>query len=471
MSSRTLTKRLATLPVVLATTLLVTINTAIVNVALTSIRVDLGFSATTISWVINAYLLAYGGLLIAGGRLGDVIGRRRAMLTGVVLFTVASAVAGLAWNPALLIAGRATQGLGAALAAPAVLAIITNLYEGPARGKALGWFSVVLGAGLSLGLIAGGVILQWLQWRWVFWINVPAGATVFGLSLRFVPSMRASEKRHLDLIGAILATLTTLGVVLAVVELAGTHRLGAVMLISVALAVLAFIALYARLRSASDPLIPLSLFSRRSTIGGLLAFGLLSGAATPLIFFMSQLFSTGLGLAPIGVGALFLVFTGPQLASALSASRLMHRIGTRPILAAGLVVAALGFTLLALAVRSTDVTPLLIIAMVLAGTGVGVVYLGVNTIILASVPPEIAGAASGMIQTAGQVGGSTGIAVLILVQSLTDVTGALLGAAAFIVLALAATFLRDRPTPAAQAAPTPVLSREYRPSMNVARSS
>ncbi|MBO0748571.1 MAG: MFS transporter, partial [Acidimicrobiaceae bacterium] len=295
------TLRPATLPVILATTLLVTVNAAIVNVALTSIRHDLGFTANTISWVINAYLLAYGGLLIVGGRLGDVIGRRRAMLIGLALFTAAALVGGFAGSPAVLVAARGVQGVGGALAAPAVLAMITDLYQDSARAKALSWFSVVLGVGLSFGFIAGGVILQWLDWRWVFWINVPVGIALFPLTLLFVPALRASQKHRLDVAGAVLATLTAVGVVLAVVQLANLHRPDAVFALSVAVAAVALIGLVLRLRTASEPLIPLGMFLRRSTVGALVAMTLQSGAATALLFFLSQLFAGGLGLVPIGV--------------------------------------------------------------------------------------------------------------------------------------------------------------------------
>lgn len=439
----------ATLPVILATTLLITVNTAIVNVALTSIREDLGFTAATLSWVINAYLVTYGGLLIVGGRLGDIIGRRRTMLLGLAVFSVASAVAGFAWTPESLIAARAAQGIGGALAAPAVLAIITHLHDGRARAKALGWFSVVLGAGLSLGMIAGGVVLQWLTWRWIFWLNVPVGVLLFVLTVLVVPPVRAHERHRLDLIGALLATLTTVGIVLAFVQLAGAHQFDAVVAVSLSVAILSLAGLGLRLRLAAEPLIPLALFARASAVGAFTANALQAGAMTGLVYFLSQLFSGGLGLVPLGVGALFLVFTGPQLASALSANRLMHAFGVRRVVAAGLLVSIVGLVLLAAATRATEITFLLVLAMAVTGLGAGVVYLGVNLTVMSDVQPHFAGAASGMVQTSVQLGASIGIAILVLVQSLTSTSGAFITAAVFVVLALGAISVRDRTSVAA----------------------
>lgn len=433
-----------TLPVVLATTLLTTVNTAIVNVALTGIRDDLGFTAATVSWVINGYLLAYGGLLIVGGRLGDVIGRRRAMLLGLAVFTIASALAGLAWSPQVLIAARAVQGVGGALAAPAVLAIITQLYDGRARAKALSWFSVVLGVGLSLGMIAGGAVLQWLTWRWIFWLNVPVGAGLFALTVVVVPSMRAQKRHRLDLFGAALTTLSTVGIVLAFVQLARAHTYDATVGVSLAVAVLCLTGLAFRLHFAAEPLIPPALFSRPSAVGAYVANALQAGAMTGLVFFLSQLFSSELGLAPLGVGALFLVFTAPQLASALSANRLLRVFGVRWLVATGLSVSIVGLALLAEAARTAEISVLLIVAMILTGLGAGVVYLGVNLTVMAGVEPHFAGAASGLVQTSVQLGASIGIAILVLVQSFTGTAGALAAAAVFLAVAIGAISVRDR---------------------------
>jgi MFS family permease len=433
-----------TLPVVLATTLLTTVNTAIVNVALTGIRNDLGFAAATISWVINGYLLTYGGLLIVGGRLGDVIGRRRTLLFGLTVFTIASAVAGFAWNPTSLIAARAVQGVGGALAAPAVLAIVTQLYDGRARAKALSWFSIVLGVGLSLGMIVGGAVLQWLSWRWIFWFNVPVGASLFALTLGVVPAMRAHQRHRLDLLGATLTTVSTVGIVLAFVQIAKAHTFDATVGISSAVAIVGLAGLVLRLRLAAEPLIPSALFTRASAVGAYVANALQAGAMTGVVFFLSQLFSGGLKLAPLGVGALFLVFTAPQFASALAAKRLVRALGVRRLVTTGLSFSIVGLVLLAEAARTAEISVLLIVAMALTGLGAGVVYFGVNLTVMSTVEPHFAGAASGLVQTSVQLGASVGIAVLVLVQSFSGTAGALLAAAIFLAIAIGAISVRDR---------------------------
>ncbi|MFE7507712.1 MFS transporter [Promicromonospora sp. NPDC057488] len=439
----------AFLPVVLATTLVVTINTAIVNVALTRIQTDLGFDAATLSWVVNAYLLTYGGLLIVGGRLSDVIGRRRTLLLGLAVFTIGSGAAALAWDPSSLVAARALQGVGGAVASPAVLAIVTHTFTGHARTKALSWFSVVLGVGFSLGMILGGVIVQWLDWRWVFWLNVPLGVALLTLTPFFVPALRSPDRHRLDLVGAALTIAGTVGVVLAFVQLAGTHRFGPAVVVSLAVSVVAIVGLVLRLRSAAEPLVPLELFARRSIVGAFLANGLAAGALTGVVFFLSQLFGTGLGLAPIAIGSLFIVFTAPQLASALSASRLVRAFGVRAVLRTGLGLATVGMVVLAVAAPSGTASGLLIAGMATTGFGAGVVYFGVNLTVMTSVAPRFAGAASGVVQTSVQLGASVGIAVLVLVQSLAGTGGALLAAAGFLTLAIGAVSLRDRAEPAA----------------------
>lgn len=434
----------ALLPVVLATTLVVTINTAIVNVALTRIQADLGFSAATLSWVVNAYLLTYGGLLIVGGRLGDVIGRRRTLLLGIVVFTVGSAVAGFAWDPTSLIAARALQGVGGAVAAPAVLAIVTHTYTGHARARALGWFSVVLGVGFSLGMVLGGVVVQWLDWRWVFWLNLPLGIALLAVTPVFLPAMRSTERHRLDVPGAVLTIAATVGLVLTVVQLAATHRLDGVAVASLVVAGVATVGLVLRLRAADQPLVPLELFSRRSIVGAFLANSLAAGALTGVVFFLSQLFGGDLGLAPLAIGVLFVVFTVPQLASALAASRLVKAFGVRTVLSTGLAVAVVGMVLLASAAPAGDLSALLIVGMALTGLGAGVVYFGVNVTVMSSVLPHVAGAASGVVQTSVQLGASVGIAVLVLVQSFAGTAGALLAAAGFLVLAIVSISLPDR---------------------------
>ena len=444
-STQTRALRIA-LPSVLLVTLLITVNTAIVNIALTGIQHDLGFTEAGLSWVINGYLLTYGGFLIVGGRFGDIIGRRRTLLIGLTVFTVASAGAAFAVAPWALILARVVQGVGGALASPAVLATITHLLHGEARAKALGWFSVVTGAGMSIGMIAGGVIVQYLTWRWIFILNIPAGIILAILIAVAVPAMRSESRPRLDLAGAFLATLTTVGLVLAFVELAAGPSALPIVIASAIVAVLALIGLIMRLRSATDPLVPPTLFARRTAVAAFIANALLGGAMTGVVFFLSQLFGGQLGLAPLIVGVLFLLFTVPQLTAALSASRSIRALGVRHVVVTSLIIGTIGMALLAFAATSAAITPLLIIGMLLTGAGIGGVFLAVNLIVMSNVDAHVAGAASGVLQTSLQLGASLGIAILVLAQALLGTPGAFALAGVFVLIALIALSIKDRQT-------------------------
>jgi MFS family permease len=295
-------------------------------------------------------------------------------------------------------------------------------------------------------MIAGGAVLQWLSWRWIFWLNVPVGAGLFALTLGVVPAMRAHKRHRVDLLGATLTTSSTVGIVLAFVQIAKAHTFDTTVGVSSAIAILCLAGLVLRLRLAAEPLIPPALFTRGSAVGAYVANALQAGAMTGVVFFLSQLFSSGLKLAPLGVGALFLVFTAPQLASALSANRLVRALGVRRLVTAGLSFSIVGLVLLAEAARTAELSVLLIVAMILTGLGAGVVYLGVNLTVMATVEPHFAGAASGLVQTSVQLGASIGIAVLVLVQSFSGTTGALVAAAIFLVIAIGAISVPDRTT-------------------------
>jgi MFS family permease len=432
------------LRVVLFSALLTTLNTAIVNVALSGIREGLGFTTATISWVINGYLLTYGGFLIVGGRLSDILGRRRTLLLGLSIFTLASIAAAVAWNPLMLIASRAVQGLGAALTAPSVLAIITHLFHGPSRARALSWFSVVIGSGLSLGMVLGGVILQWLNWRWIFWLNVPAGATLLVLTALCIPAMHTDRRQRLDVVGAMLATITTGGLVFAFVELAGGSDNAMAATLSLFAAALAVIGLAFRLRHASAPLVPLTLFESRSAVDAFVVNALHAAAMSGLVFFLSQLFSQGFGLSPLRVGALFLVFTVPQLASAVSAGTFIRRFGIQRVMLVSLAIAIAGMLFVAASTNSSAISLPLVVGMALAGIGAGGVFLGANLAVMSAVEHQVAGAASGVLQTVVQVGASIGIAFLVLIHSLGGLGSVFVAAAVLLGFALLGGRVRDR---------------------------
>jgi MFS family permease len=308
----------------------------------------------------------------------------------------------------------------------------------------MSWFSVVIGAGLSLGMVLGGVILQWLTWRWIFWLNVPAGAALVVLTALYVPAMHAQKRHRLDVSGALLAMLTTAGIVFAFGEVAGGSDNASAAILSLIAAVLAFTALTFRLRHATEPLVPLTLFARRTAVGAFAVNALQAAAMSGLVFFLSQLFSLQLGLSPLGVGALFLVFTAPQLASALSAGALIRRFGIRAVVATSLVVAIAGMLLVAVSTAATTVSLALVVGMALTGIGAGGVFLGANLTVMSAAEHHVAGAASGVLQTSVQLGASVGIAFLVLIHSLAGTGGVFVAAAGLLFFALLATCVRDR---------------------------
>lgn len=256
--------------------------------------------------------------------------------------------------------------------------------------------------------------------------------------------MPAEHKHRLDLIGALLATLTTVGLVLTFVQLAGTRAVDPIVTVSLIVAALAFVGLIFRLRTAAEPLIPLALFNRRTAIGAFAANALLGGALTGVVFFLSQLFGIQLRLEPLAVGALFLVFTTPQLVAALSAGTLIRRFGTRKVIATSLPISIVGMLLLAAATVAQTISPWLLIGMALTGAGIGGVFLCINLTVMSTIDHHMAGAASGVLQTSLQLGASLGIAILVFAQALLGTTAAFITAAIFVTLALVALSIRDR---------------------------
>jgi len=438
----------AALAVVLMTQLLIAINVAVVNVGLTGIQHDLGYSAATLSWVVNAYLLAYGGLLIVGGRLGDLVGRRRTLVFGLAVFLLAVVVAAL--FPPLLIVARAMQGAGAALASPSVLAVITHLYDGPARSRALGWFSVVTGMGMSAGMIFGGIVVQFLTWQWIFILDIPLTAALVILSRIFVPAIRPERRAKLDLLGAALATISALALVFGFVELAANVAIEPDWVVSFAVGVAALVLLVMHLRRAANPLLPVALFRNPARVGAFVANGLIGAAMTGIIFFLSQFFGGTLHLAPLAIGAAFLLWTIPQLPSALTVGRIITRFGTRPVMYVATALILAGLILLIPLGSYTSVNAALVVGMILIGLGVGATFFSINLTVMSSVEPSIAGGASGMLQTALQLGGSVGIAILVLAEGLGGLTAVMSTAAGFIAISILALSLRTR-RPAARA--------------------
>ncbi len=404
--------------------LMIVLDSTVVNVALPSIRADLGFSATSLAWVVNAYMLTFGGFLLLGGRLGDLYGHRRLFLAGIVFFTVASLACGLAGSQEMLVIARAVQGLGGAVVSAVALSLIMVLFTQPGeRAKAMGVFGFVLSGGGTLGVLLGGVLTDALSWHWIFLINIPIGIGVLAATVALLPAAegRASEGR-LDVGGAVTVTAALMLAVYAIVNgndagWTSTQTLG---LLGAAAALFAvFIAIEARVAA---PLMPLRVVRRRN-IAVANAAGVLWAAAMFAWFFMSALYlQLVLGYSPLDVGLAFLPTNLIMGAFSLGLSaKLVMRFGIRPPLGAGLTLAAGGLLLFARAPVGgsflTDVLP----PMILLGVGAGMAF---NPILLAAmndVEPQESGLASGVVNTAFMMGGALGLAVLAsLAASRTD---------------------------------------------------
>ncbi len=395
--------------------LMIVLDTTIVNVALPSIRADLGFSATSLAWVVNAYLLTFGGFLLLGGRLGDLFGHRRLFLAGIALFTLASLGCGLAHAQGLLVGARAVQGLGGAILSAVALSLIMNLFTEPAeRAKAMGVFGFVSAGGGSIGVLLGGVLTDALDWHWIFLVNLPIGVVVCALSLKLLPAARGpAAAKHLDVAGAVTVTASLLLAVYAIVNgnQAGWRSTQTIGLLAGAAALLAvFLGIEARVRA---PLIPLGLVRRRNVATANVA-GVLWAAAMFAWFFLSALYlQLVLGYSPLQVGLAFLPANLIMGAFSLGLSaKLVIRFGIKPPLALGLLLAAAGLVLFARAPVhghfAADVLP----SMVLLGLGAGIAFNPMLLAAMSDVAPTDSGLASGVVNTAFMMGGALGLAVL-----------------------------------------------------------
>jgi EmrB/QacA subfamily drug resistance transporter len=404
--------------------LMIVLDVTIVGVALPSIREDLGFSETSLAWVVNAYLLTFGGFLLLGGRLGDLFGHRRLFLLGIGLFTTASLACGLATSQAFLIGARAVQGLGAAVVSAVALSLMMTLFTEPAeRAKAMGVFGFVASGGGSIGVLLGGILTDALSWHWIFLVNVPVGVLVCALTVRLVPSSRqVGASARLDVAGAVTVTAALMLAVSAIVNgnqegWTSAQTLG--VLGAAAVLLVAFLAIEARV---SSPLVPLGLFRLRNVAVSNVV-GVLWAAAMFAWFFLSALYlQLVLGYSPLQVGLAFL--PGNLIMGVLSvglSAKLVMRFGIRLPLATGLLLAALGLLLFARApVDGTFVVDVLP-SMILLGLGAGMAFNPVLLAAMSDVEQSEAGLASGVVNTSFMMGGALGLAVLAsLAASRTD---------------------------------------------------
>jgi EmrB/QacA subfamily drug resistance transporter len=412
MDSRT---RWLALVIVCLGDLMIVLDVTIVGVALPSIREDLGFSETSLAWVVNAYLLTFGGFLLLGGRLGDLFGHRRLFLAGIGIFTAASLACGLATSQAWLITARAVQGLGGAVVSAVALSLIVTLFTAPAeRAKAMGVFGFVSAGGGTIGVLLGGVLTDALSWHWIFLVNVPIGVGVAAASLFVLPAAHDRVVgRRLDVAGAVIVTTSLMLAVYAIVngnEEGWTSARTIGLLSAAGVLLVVFLGVEARTRS---PLVPLGLFRLRNVAVSNVV-GVLWAAAMFAWFFLSALYlQLVLGYSPLEVGLAFLPANLIMATFSLGLSaKLVMRFGIRAPLAVGLLLASAGLLLFARAPVdgsfAVDVLP----SMLLLGIGAGMAFNPVLLAAMSDVAPEEAGLASGVVNTAFMMGGALGLAVL-----------------------------------------------------------
>jgi EmrB/QacA subfamily drug resistance transporter len=393
---------------------MVVLDATIVNVALPSIQRSLHFSTSNLQWIVNAYTLTFGGFLMLGGRAADLLGRRRMFLLGILLFTAASLLNGLAGSPGVLVAGRALQGLGGALVSPAALTVLTTTFaEGRERTTALGVWSAVAVGGGAVGLLLGGVLTSLASWQWVFFVNLPVGVIAILLALRFVPESRvANAHGGIDIAGAVSVTA---GLIVVVYTLVNAQTAGWLSVPTLGLAALAaallttFVVLQMRLR---NPLIRLSIFRMRSISGSNLAMLLVAAGMFAMFFFASIYVQEVLGYSALTAGLAFLPVTAGIIAGAGLSQQLIRRVGVRAVGITGMSIAALGLILLSrIPVAGTYLGDLLPGLMTMS-LGLGLTFVPLTLIATTNVDADDAGVASGLLNTSQQLGGALGLAVL-----------------------------------------------------------
>lgn len=397
----------------------VTMVMSIVNVALPAIRTGLDFDPDQLSWVINAYSLVFGGLLLLGGRAADVYGQRRLLVTGAVIFAIASLGGSLAQNPAEMIVARVVQGLGAAAMAPAALAVLTTTQrEGKERTRALGVYAAVSAVGGAAGVLAGGLLTEYGGWRWVMLINVPMALAVVWLAMRHVPKGAPTGPRRLDVLGGVLGTggvgLLVLGVV-RTNEYAWTSGMTLGTLAGAVVLLAAFVILETR-PGKTDPLVRFGLLARPSVGGANLFMLLVCAGQFAGFYFVSLYLQQVLEMKPVAAGTAFLPFCVGMVAGSAASTRLLGSLGAKALLVPGALVAAIGFGWFGMISSSGSFAADILGPSLVAGFGIGVCFVPPTSAATGGLPPHEAGMASALLNSARQIGGAIGLAALVTAQ-------------------------------------------------------
>ncbi|SNS67282.1 MFS transporter [Actinacidiphila glaucinigra] len=401
--------------IIAACQLMIVLDSTIVNVALPNIQRSLGFSTTDLSWVLSAYTLTFGGMLLLGGRAGDILGRRRVFTTGIVVFTLASLLGGLAQEPWQLLAARALQGVGGAIASPTSLALITtNFAEGPERNRAMGVFAGVSGAGAAVGLLAGGMLTEWLDWRWVLFVNLPIGLVVAVLAPVYINESRR-HPGHFDVAGAATSTLGMASLVYGFIrasEDGWSDPLTVTAFVAAAVLLAAFVLVESR---AAQPIIPLRMFGDRNRVGSYVIILCLAGAMYGMFFFIVQFFQIVLGYSPIRSGLASLTFTGGLVIAVGITQRLLPVLGPKPFVVIGSALSVVGLGWLTFIGPGTTFVGGVVGPLFVFGAGVGLNFVTLTLTSVSGVAQHEAGAASGVLNASQQVGGSLGLSIMVTV--------------------------------------------------------
>jgi EmrB/QacA subfamily drug resistance transporter len=413
------TNKWLALALLAAAQFVVVLDASIVNVALPSIGKDLHFSQDNLSWVVNAYVLVFGGFLLLGGRLADLLGRRRLFISGLILFAAASLAGGLAQSEAWLISARAVQGLGAALLSPAALSLVTVLFaEGSERNKAMGVWGAVAGSGGAVGVLLGGMLTEWAGWEWVLFVNVPIGVIAALLAPRLLAESRNEGERHFDVAGAVTITAGLSLLVYALVDAnsAGWGSTQTIGLSAIAVALIA--AFYVIERRTKAPLVPFPGIFRIRTITGInVAAVLVAASLFSMFFFISLYMQNVLGFSALQAGLAYLPLAVGLIITAGASAGLVTRFGFKPVLVSGLVITAIGLVWFGQVSPDGSYVADVLFPSLLAAVGLGLAFVSMTVGAVSGVEPHEAGLASGLINTSQQIGGALGLAILATVAN------------------------------------------------------
>jgi len=392
---------------------MVVLDIAIVNVALPSIQVDLGFSQENLQWVISAYALVFGGFLLLGGRAADLLGRRWIFLVGTIVFTISSLLAGLAWSEASLIGARAFQGLGAAVITPAALSILsTTFVEGRERNIALGVWGAVGGFGAAAGVLMGGVLTDALSWEWIFFVNIPVGLTALVLAPILLKESRDASVKSFDALGAVLVTSGLSSLVYAITQAATDGWLAGKTVAFFAASIVLLLGFVAWEVRHPEPLMRFGIL-RTKTVTGANVAGFILGTATFSLFLMLTLYMQQvLGYSPMKTGVAYLAVAGTAIFTSAIAAQLVTRIGVKPVLVVGMTSLTAGLVYFTQVSVGGSYLADLLPGFLLIAVGLGFSFVPISIAALAGIQPAEAGLASGLINTSQQIGGALGIAAL-----------------------------------------------------------